>query len=301
MTLQEIDVFLTVVRTGSVSEAAKLLYISQPAVSRHLDALEDALGSKLLIRKRGHRYIELTQCGKFFIPAAEKLKQSWQEAMTIPKQETSPSLRVGCIGSLCTYLSTNKVFQDFLAKDSRRGLEFLQFHSSQAYEAVASGQIDFAIISDDIYHPHVETIPLFREPMVLLAGHNSALKGKIHPSQLDPSREIRLPWNPEYDLWHSFWFSSGAKPRIIVNQMALLEGVFSGGGIWEDSWAVAPVIVARAISEKTGARICELESGPPDEIIYYIVGPKRKPELTQSFLECLKTELSHHSQVEIYI
>lgn len=299
MTLQEIDVFLTVIRTGSVSEAAQLLYITQPAVSRHLDALEDELGCKLLIRKRGHRRIELTQHGKDFIPAAEKLRQSWKEALSISKQEVPRTLSVGCIGSLCTYLST-QMFLDFLSEEAGRGLEFLQFHSSQAYEAVANGDVDIAIISDDMYHPHVETIPLFREPMVLLAGHDSSLQGKIHPSQLDPSREIRLPWNPEYDLWHSFWFSSGAKPRIIVNQMALLEGAFSWKGVWGDSWAITPIIVARAISEKTGVRICELESGPPDEIIYYIVGPKRKPELTQSFLDCMKTELKLHPQIEIY-
>ena len=45
----------------------------------------------------------------------------------------------------------------------------------------------------------------------------------VHPSALDPSRELRLPWNPEYDLWHSFWFSSAAAPRVVLDQMSLLE------------------------------------------------------------------------------
>lgn len=299
MTLQEIDVFLTVVRTGSVSEAAQSLYITQPAVSRHLNALEHEVGCKLLIRERGHRHIELTQHGKDFIPVAEKLKQTWQDALAISRQDVSHSLSVGCIGSLCTCLST-QVFLDFLSEEPGRGLEFLQFHSSQAYEAVASGQVDIAIISDDMYHPHVETIPFFHEPMVLLAGHESTIAGKVHPSQLDPSKEIRLPWNPEYDLWHSFWFSSGSRPRLIVNQMALLEGAFSWKGEWGDSWAIAPIMVAKAISEKMGVCICELEDGPPDEIIYYIVGPRRKPELVQSFLHCMRTELSRYPGMELY-
>lgn len=82
--------------------------------------------------------------------------------------------------------------------------------------------------------------------------------------------------------------------------MALLEGALFWKGTWGDSWAIVPIIVANAISEKTGTRICELESGPPDEIVYYIVGPKRKPQLVQSFLECMKTELTRHPRVEIY-
>lgn len=59
-----------------------------------------------------------------------------------------------------------------------------------------------------------------------------------------------------------------------------------------------PIIVSRAISKMTGVSICELENGPPDEIIYYIVRSKHKPELTQSFLDCMKTELRRHPQIE---
>ena len=55
MTLQEIEVFLAVVRTGSVSAAAQALYITQPAVSRQVGALEEKLGCALLHRGRGRR------------------------------------------------------------------------------------------------------------------------------------------------------------------------------------------------------------------------------------------------------
>ena len=43
MTQQGIEVFLAVARLGSISAAAQALYITQPAVSRHLKSLEDAL------------------------------------------------------------------------------------------------------------------------------------------------------------------------------------------------------------------------------------------------------------------
>ena len=47
MTHQEIEVFLAAVQTGSLSGAAQRLYITQPAVSRHIRALEQELGATL--------------------------------------------------------------------------------------------------------------------------------------------------------------------------------------------------------------------------------------------------------------
>lgn len=298
MTLQEIEVFLSVARTGSVSGAAEQLFISQPAVSRHLNALEGELGCTLFERGRGLRRSGLTEQGRNFLPAAEKLRQAWQEALEAPggKGET---LRAAAVGSLC-YDLLPRVFRVFLEEKRGRGLVFHQMSSYQAYESVARGETDLALISDDMYHPQVETVPLFREPMVLLAGADSPLTGCIHPRELDAGKEVRLPWNPEYDLWHSFWFKSGEQARLVVNQMSVLEQAFLWKGDWGDSWAIAPVLVARRIAERTGARICTLEDGPPEEIIYSLQGRKRKPELTGAFLKCLREELSGMPAATLY-
>lgn len=297
MTLQEIEVFLAVVRTGNISAAAQALYITQPAVSRHLNALERELDCVLLERGRGQRQVELTERGRDFLPAAERLRQSWQEALDAPK-EGAQTLRVSSINSLTAYLMP-EVLRNFAKEHGGSNLEYLQMSSGEAYGAVARGEIDLAFISDAMYHPQVETTPLFREPMVLLAGAESGLEGIMHPAQLDPARQVRAPWNPEYDLWHSFWFRSGARPRLVLNHMSMLEEVFSWRGDWADIWAVAPVMVARAVAKKTGAHICRME-GAPEEIIYLLQGRRRKPELTRAFLDCLRRELKAHPDVEIY-
>ena len=72
MTQQTIEAFLAVVRTGSLSGAAQSLYITQPAVSRHLRALERELDCTLLLRQRGRRQVELTEQGRDFVRVAEK-------------------------------------------------------------------------------------------------------------------------------------------------------------------------------------------------------------------------------------
>lgn len=162
---------------------------------------------------------------------------------------------------------------------------------------MAQGLADIALISDHMYHTQVETIPAFRSRMVLLTGPGLDWSETVHPSALDPSRELRLPWNPEYDLWHSFWFSSSAAPRAVLDQMSLLEEFFSWQDSWWDSWAVAPAVVAVPLAKKLGLTIRTLDSGPADEIIYYLQGPRRKEALVRDFLTCLNRELARRPEV----
>ena len=295
MTQQEIEVFLAVARLGSVSAAAQALYITQPAVSRHLRALEQALGCTLVSRGRGKRQVELTDRGRDFVQVAEKWRLLWQEAREVAGPDGRQTLRVASVGSLSTYLLP-AVFREFL-NTSGRTLTFHHYHSREAYDYIAQGLADIALISDHMYHPQVETIPAFRSRMVLLTGPGLDWPETVHPSRLDPSRELRLPWNPEYDLWHSFWFSASAVPRAVLDQMSLLEEFFSWQGSWQDSWAIAPSVVAVPLSRKLGLTLRKLEEGPADEIIYYLLGPRRKQELTKDFLACLSRELDRRPEM----
>ena len=74
MTESEVLAFLSVVKNGTISSAAKELYLSQPALSRRLTLLEEQLGYTLLLHHKGQRYVELTQAGKSFV----SLAQRWQ-------------------------------------------------------------------------------------------------------------------------------------------------------------------------------------------------------------------------------
>jgi DNA-binding transcriptional LysR family regulator len=295
MTQQGIEVFLAVARLGSVSAAAQALYITQPAVSRHLRALEETLGCALVVRGRGRRQVELTDRGRDFVRVAEKWRLLWQEAREVAGRDPAQTLRVASVGSLSTYLLP-PVFREFLSPG--RTLTFHHYHSREAYDYVAQGLADIALISDHMYHPQVETVPALRSRMVLLTGPGPDWTEPVPPSRLDPAAELRLPWNPEYDLWHSFWFSAAAAPRAVLDQMSLLEEFFSWQDRWQDSWAIAPALVAVPLSRKLGLTVRRLENGPADEIIYYLLGPRRKEALTRAFLACLDRELARRPEIQ---
>ena len=75
MTELEIDAFLNVIKHGSITKAAEVLYISQPALSRRIKSLENELQYKLFIRQNGVRHIELTPQGEAFVLITEKWKE----------------------------------------------------------------------------------------------------------------------------------------------------------------------------------------------------------------------------------
>ena len=296
MTQQEIEVFLAVAQLGSLSGAAQALYITQPAVSRHLRALEREVGCPLLERGPGRRRAELTEQGRDFAQVAKKWSLLWQETRDVARRDREHTLRVASVGSVSSYLLP-QVLRRFLTQAPGRALTFHNLHSRESYDYVAQGLCDLALISDDSYHPQVETIPAFREPMVLLATRGSGLYGPVHPARLDPARELRCPWNPEFDLWHSFWFSAAVSPQAQLDQMSLLESFLT----WTDSWSVVPLSVARAIQETCGVEVHRLEQGPPDRIIYYLPGRRRGRALTAAFLACMDQELGQYPEIESFL
>lgn len=285
MTQLELQAFLAVTRAGSFSQAAQSLFISQPALSRRIRTLEEELGFRLLERRKGARAVEPTQEGRAFAPVAEHWLTLWEEARSIPQREENQVFRVSSVGSVSTYILA-PVLQRFLL-DGTSSLTFHQYHSLESYGYVERGEVDLAFISDDMFRRQVETIPAFREPMRLVTRPGSPLPQHVHPSQLDSAREIRMQWNPEYDLWHAFWFGSSSVPRMWFDQMSLMEDAIQ----WEDNWLIAPASVATSLVQSGRAQLHILQEGPPDRIIYYLLGPRRKNTQTHRLLELLQDRL----------
>ena len=71
ITLQQLGAFLRVAETGSFSAAARGMALSQPALSRTVKALEDAIGERVF--DRDTRHVHLTPAGTALRPIAERL------------------------------------------------------------------------------------------------------------------------------------------------------------------------------------------------------------------------------------
>lgn len=78
MNLTFLKTFLTVLETGNLNKAADRLHVTQSTVTARLDALEEALGCKLLVRSR--RGTRMTRAGFELRPHAELLVNGWAQA-----------------------------------------------------------------------------------------------------------------------------------------------------------------------------------------------------------------------------
>ena len=312
MTEREIEAFLTIVRTGSISAAAEVLYVTQPALSRRIRALEQELGYQLFIRKKGLRNVGLTAEGKAFISLAERWKTVWNESRALKDMDRSGVFHIGSVGSVGTYLMP-MVLERFMEKNPDCSLNFHQCHSFEGYKYVEDGSLDLALVSDDMFSQDVLTVPAFKGKMVLAVsgqledssgqsedspGQPEASPGQLEnsprqpermlsPSCLDPEKEIRLPWNPEYDTWHDYWFGLGVRPRVMLNQMSLMEYFLREKGCW----VIAPEYIARMLKAGGGPDICGLQDGPAESVIYYLVKKGKCARYAVEFLEIMKQVL----------
>lgn len=98
MTRAQIQCFLTVVDKMSITEAAKVLYVSQPAVSRRISQLEEELGTKLFSRDNAR--LMLTPAGiravEIFRDFENKIERFMQEAeRTVDLSAARGTVRLG--------------------------------------------------------------------------------------------------------------------------------------------------------------------------------------------------------------
>lgn len=80
-------VFKAVAERSSFSEAAKILHMTQPAVSFHIQALEDNLGVKLFQRRKG--YVILTAAGTTLAGSVKKILKDYEEARRLVLMSTN--------------------------------------------------------------------------------------------------------------------------------------------------------------------------------------------------------------------
>ena len=80
MNISAIQTFLSVVRNHNLIRAAEELHITQSAVTARLDALDQRMGVRLLVRSR--KGASLTKAGFSFLEQAEVTMRNWEIACT---------------------------------------------------------------------------------------------------------------------------------------------------------------------------------------------------------------------------
>ena len=125
MTLRHLTIFLTVAQQGSMSGAARALYLSQPTVSQAIGELEKHYNG-LLFERLGKK-LYLTDRGKLLLPHAEQLVQQFRQVEELMlNQGQSSTLKLGSTITVGTCLTPSVVvalqehFRLFLCQQYQR-------------------------------------------------------------------------------------------------------------------------------------------------------------------------------------
>lgn len=141
-----LKVFVSAARTLSFTRTAAELFISQPAVSKHIGELESQYNLQLFIR-RGSR-LELTHAGGVLLEGAERLLDDYRRLeyeMSLCSSHVRGELRLGASTTLAQYLLP-PILAKFTTRFPEVKLALMSGNSDQVEHALADHTIDLGLV-----------------------------------------------------------------------------------------------------------------------------------------------------------
>ncbi len=173
---RRLGVFVAVARCLSFSRAADLLHLSQPAVSHHIAALEEDLGTPLFERAR-HR-VTLTPAGLALLPKATAIVGDMAEARRVAAAAASTitgSLTVGASRTIGEYLLP-AVFTHFCSLYPRVHVHATFDNTKQVVSRLVEGALDIGFVEGAVEVSGVTLRAFQQDELVVVApaGHRWA-------------------------------------------------------------------------------------------------------------------------------
>jgi DNA-binding transcriptional LysR family regulator len=184
--IQKIETFLAAAENLSLSETAKQLHLSQPAVSHQIKSLEQELNATLFIRS--NLGLQLTEAGRLMLPWARRLlhdTKNLKEMMSSLNDEVVGELRIACSTTAGKYilpLLAGRFCQNYPGIRVR----ILACGPEQAALDLLEGEAHICVVSSEIDDSSFEAQEFFRDTITLIvaANHRWALRTSIEPGEL---------------------------------------------------------------------------------------------------------------------
>lgn len=187
MDLRLIRSLVAVEQQGSVGDAAQMLALSQPALSRRIQQLEEELGVNLLVRSG--RGVTLTEMGRLAVREGHALIERYgrlKEDVRRVARLDEGIVRLGAGATAVSYLLPPAIAR---FREEHPGVRFQvrEAGSRDVERAVFEEQLELGIVTLPTVTPDVETWLLREDRIVLVAGqgHPLARPGGIDVAELD--------------------------------------------------------------------------------------------------------------------
>ncbi|AKD04070.1 LysR substrate-binding domain-containing protein [Pontibacter korlensis] len=181
-----LKVFYTVAQKLSFTKAAQALFISQPAVTKHIRELEQHLGVGLF--RRNGNSISLTAAGQLLMQHAQKIAEAYallENEMAQFSSTAGGHLRIGASTTLAQYVLPG-ILARFKTAHPSVDVSFITGNSEQIEQRLMQEKLDLGVVEGNSHHPQIMYEPFSRDEIVLVArtGSRQSRKAEIQPAEL---------------------------------------------------------------------------------------------------------------------
>jgi LysR family hydrogen peroxide-inducible transcriptional activator len=171
LNLQLLEQFVALARTKNFTRAAEELHLSQSALSRAIQKLEDQLGQPVFERKP--REVVLTELGELLLERAKHILQLMEDTFSeLSEAGRRGRIRLGTIPTIAPYFLPG-LLSSFAKKHSDIAVIVQEDTTENLIKRCSHGEIDLAILALPLLAKNLEVEPLFDEELLLVVpvGH----------------------------------------------------------------------------------------------------------------------------------
>ncbi|MDQ0879017.1 LysR family transcriptional regulator [Peribacillus sp. V2I11] len=213
MKLENLKMFCLVVDEGSISQAARLSFLSQPAVTRQIHQLENFYNTLLFDREEGR--LRVTEAGKLLYPFAKAIVNDFNHSKVVIQQSTgkyNANLIVGASLTIGEYLLPSLLGR-FKKQQPEIKVTLTIKNTPRVLEDLSNDVIDLALVEGLVENTDFIVDKFAEDELILVCPSDHPWKDR---------KEIQLE---ELGNERMIWRESISGTRLIVENMLREQGV----------------------------------------------------------------------------
>ncbi|MDO5023065.1 MAG: LysR family transcriptional regulator [Eubacteriales bacterium] len=224
--------FLTLCRTMHYGKAAEILNLSQPAVSKHIQSLENEYSVRLFIY--GNRKLKKTEQGAMLEQYASLMRYHEEHMLSAMHAPNKRLLRIGATKSVGDYILLPEI-KRFLSNPSN-DLEFLVDNTANLLHKLEAGQLDFVVLEGPFNKQRYGNFRLRMESYVGICHAKHPFNGReVQVEELFSQCLMLREWGSgtrnilERGLTEAGYDLSAFKNKTVISSFKLMKELVADG------------------------------------------------------------------------